>query len=273
MVKKIAGTIVTILLLMLCACGTGPNEGDLSLISTQQEIEIGDSLSQELDAELNLINNAAVVDYVDYVGQSIVSVCERSEITYYFKVVQDDTTINAFALPGGWIYIYTGLLRRLEDESELAGVLAHEISHVVARHSAEQLTQIYGYSILVSVLLGSNPGFWEELMANLLGSAGILHFSRQNEFEADSLGTYYEYLADYDPREGMLEVLEFLQELGGTSSLLGELFSTHPPASDRIAAVQRQLENFDLSDSLMVNRDRFRDMINHLGGPLEKYKK
>ncbi|MBN2543924.1 M48 family metalloprotease [bacterium] len=258
---------ISILTLIMISC---TSEGDFNLISTEQEIAIGDSLSKDLDNELDLLHNPTVVNYVDSVGQNIVSVCGRQDITYYFKVVDNDTIVNAFACPGGWIYIYTGLMRRLDDESELAGVLAHEVSHVVCRHSARQLSMNYTYYTIVSLLLGENPELWEELFVNILGTAGILHFSREYEFEADSLGNYYHYIYGYDPEEGMLDVLNLLGDLSEEPSLLGELFSTHPPASDRIERVEGQIETFNPEGFHYVNHDRYNEILGLIGGHIFK---
>lgn len=214
----------------------------INLFSTSQEVRMGRSLSLEVDRQYPILQNPELVDYVNRVGQKIVSVCDRKGITYHFKIIDDSRQVNAFALPGGYIYVYMGLLKAAENEAELAAVLGHEVGHVVARHATERLTKLYGYSFLVSLVLGENPAYWQELVANLFGTMGMLKFSRDDEFEADRLGATYIYRAGYNPKAmiGFFERLKTLRDR--EPSKLETLLSTHPPPRDRIRKVEKVIE-------------------------------
>jgi predicted Zn-dependent protease len=177
---------------------------------------------------------------VNEVGQRTASVSDRRDITYHFKVIADKKQVNAFALPGGHVYVYEGLLLQASNEAELAAVLAHETGHVVARHSMEQLSKQYGYNLLVSLILGNQPGRWSGIAANLFGTAGLLKFSRDDEYEADNLAVTYTNAAGYSPGAvadflGKLESLE-----GREPGKLETLLMTHPPTAERVARVKAE---------------------------------
>ena len=163
-------SVIAILMSLGGCATTGVNIGDFNLVSSPQEVQMGDSLSLEVESKYPMLKNETVGAYVNEVGQRIVSVCDRRDIPYYFKVVADKKQVNAFALPGGHIYVYEGLLLEASNEAQLAAVLAHEVGHVVARHAAKQLTKQYGYSLLVSLILGNQPGRWSGLAADLFGT-------------------------------------------------------------------------------------------------------
>ena len=175
--------------------------------------------------------------YGQSVGDKVVRVCDRTDIEYHFAVIEKDE-MNAFAMPGGYIYVYTGLMKDLEDEAQLAAVLAHEVGHVTARHSTERLTAIYGYQLLASLILGDDPNFWAGLVANIFSTTGMLAYSRKNEYEADRLGATYANAAGYDP-DGMVELLtKFIDTERGEPSKLEEWLSTHPPSTERMERVR-----------------------------------
>jgi predicted Zn-dependent protease len=234
--------VLVAVLMSLTGCATtGINRGDFNLISSPQEVQMGDSLSLEVESKYPLLKNAKVGAYVNEVGQRIVSICDRRDITYYFNVIADKKQVNAFALPGGHVYVYEGLLLEASNEAELAAVLAHEVGHVVARHATEQLTKQYGYSLLVSLILGNQPGRWSDLAANLFGTAGLLKFSRDDEYEADKLAVSYTNLAGYRPGAvsdflGKLEAME-----GREPGKLETLLMTHPPTSERVNRVKAEI--------------------------------
>lgn len=142
------------LFLILSCATTGPGgKKSLILIPTSTEVEIGREVSSGVESTEKLLNNQRVQNYVNDIGQKIVKVCDRRDIKYTFKVI-DKAEVNAFACPGGFIYIYTGLIKIMDNEAQLAAVLAHEVGHIVARHSVKRLQAVYGYSILMDVLLG-----------------------------------------------------------------------------------------------------------------------
>jgi len=233
--------LITVLIFLAGCAATGVNVSDFNLVSSAQEVQMGDSLSVEVEAKYPILKNEIVGAYVNEVGQRIVSVCDRRDITYYFKVIADNKQVNAFALPGGHIYVYEGLLLEASNEAQLAAVLAHEVGHVVARHSTKQLTKQYGYSLLVSLILGNQPGRWSGLAADLFGTAGLLKFSRDDEYEADRMAVIYSNAAGYSP----VAVADFLGKLqameGREPGKLESLLMTHPPTSERIGRVQAEI--------------------------------
>ena len=232
--------LVAILLILFVISGcatTGINKGQFNLITSDEEVQMGKEFSVEIEKEYSVLKNAEVTAYVQSVGDRISRISDRSDIAYHFSVIEKDE-INAFALPGGYIYIYTGLMKILDDEAQLAAVLAHEVGHVTARHSTERLTTMYGYSVLAGMILGDDPNFWAGLAANLFSTTGMLAYSRSNEYEADKLGTTYASAAGYDP-DGMVELLaKFIDTERGEPSKLEEWLSTHPPSTERMSRVR-----------------------------------
>jgi len=236
--------IVLVLLLALVGCvTTGPKgKKSLILISTSQEVDIGKQVAADVESKEKVLDDATVQSYVNQVGQKVVSVCDRKGLTYYFKVLDNDE-INAFACPGGFIYVYKGLLKTMDNEAQLAGVLGHEVSHVVARHSVKKLQQIYGVSLLIQVALGKKSESVQKVVA-AAASVVLMGYGRDNEFEADEYGTLYEYRANRNPN-GMSQLLgKFKSMEKNPPGTLEKLLSTHPPASDRIARVNAQVAGF-----------------------------
>jgi len=234
MLRRIA---LVLLLVMLAGCvTTGPKgKKSLILISTGEEVAIGKQVAADVESKERVLSDPTVQSYVNKVGQNLVKVCDRRDLNYTFKVLDSDE-INAFACPGGFIYIYKGLMRTMDNEAQLAGVLGHEIGHVVARHSVKKLQQIYGVSLLIQVALGDKSETVQQLVG---GAAGVilLGYGRDNEFEADEYGTLYEGKAGHNP-QGMSQLLGKFKALEqNPPNSLEKLLSTHPPTSDRIARV------------------------------------
>jgi predicted Zn-dependent protease len=173
--------------------------------------------------------------------------------------------INAFACPGGFIYIYTGLLKTMDNEAQLAGVLAHEIGHVVARHSVKRLQQVLGIQVLLSIALGESS----EITQKAIGTGFVLilqGYSRQNEFEADYNGAYYMTTAGYHPR-GMIQLFEKFKEMekGRKDTALDQLLASHPPTADRIAKVEEHIRSFNLADrELAFGEKEYQNIKSHL---------
>lgn len=232
----VAAGLCTAFLLSGCAT-TGINKGQINIIGTDEEVQMGHELSTEVEKEFKIYRNAEVAAYVQSVGDKVVRVCDRRDIEYHFAVIEKDE-LNAFAMPGGYIYIYSGLMKDLDDEAQLAAVLAHEVGHVTARHSTERLTAIYGYQLLASLVLGEDPSFWAGLVADIFSTTGMLAYSRKNEYEADRLGATYASTAGYSPG-GMTDLLGKLNAMQQREpSKLEELLATHPPTSERLSRVK-----------------------------------
>jgi len=230
--------LAAVLLLIACAT-TGINRFQPNLFTEEQEIELGKRFSREVQKQYPLYTDAQVTAYLSRIGQRIVRVSDWPDLPFSFYVILDTAQVNAFALPGGHVYVYTALIREAESEAELAGVLAHEIAHVTARHATERLTLMYGYEFALQLLLGENPSELSRLVANLFATGGLLAYSRKNELEADRLGVAYLMRAGYNPR-GFLTFLQKLQRLAQRKPSRIEIwFSTHPDTEERIRRVQK----------------------------------
>ena len=224
--------------LVAAGCATtGINKGQFNIVSSAEEVEMGRQFTAEVEKEYTIYNNAAVTSYVQGVGNRIAKVSDRTDIEYRFAVIDKDE-MNAFALPGGFVYVYTGLMKQMNDESQLAAVIAHEVGHVTARHSAERLSKMYGYQIVAGLVLGKDPGAYTQLFSNIFSTAGFLYFGRQNEYEADRLGAKYLNAAGYEVG-GMIELMEKLKSLESREpAKFEEWLSTHPPSGERLSQMR-----------------------------------
>lgn len=213
----------------------------LSNLSPQQEVEIGRQINDQLVAQrIRILQNPAVNQYVNQIGQRLVAQSSRSDIPYTFQVV-NDRSVNAFATMGGFVYLNRGLLLLAENEAELASVMAHEIGHIAGRHAVEQMRK----TAIASGLVGAAG-----LDRNTAASIGVeLAFrrpnSRKDEFEADSLGLEMLRQAGYAP-SAMVSFMTKLLRDGSVPSFL----STHPATSDRIARLQPTIRAADFGDGL-----------------------
>lgn len=232
------------------------------LITTEQEIALGSVAADEVEANNKLLSGE-IADYINEVGQKIALVCGRNDLKYHYKVIDSDT-INAFALPGGFIYVYKGLLNRLGTESQLAAVLGHETGHVSAKHGAKKFQDAFGIVLLTQVIF-SGKGASEELKRDILQFAlnlGLQGYGRGNEFEADKLGAIYSYKAGYNPK-GVEDVLMILKNVEGRDpSKLEAFLASHPPTSERLELVRKQLKNMPQEAlEVKINEERYKQKV------------
>lgn len=236
MYKRSTYLALALATLVTMGCGSaGGGGGDFNLISLEEEWQLGQQLSQDIAKQVRFNNDPAVNAYVRNMGQRIVQNAPApfNQLPWNFYVVQDPS-INAFAIPGGHVYVHTGLIANADNAAELAGVIGHEISHVVARHSTEQISRQYGLSALASIVLGQNPGVLQQIAAQIVAGGTLARFSREAEREADRLGIQAMASAGYDPR-GMASMFEeLLEHRKGQPSRVEQFFSTHPLTEDRI---------------------------------------
>ena len=240
-----------LLFFAVIGCAVNPVTGkrEVMLISDAQEIELGKNADPDIRWQFGgAYRDDQLSAYVNSVGQRAAAVSHRAKIPYHFTVV-DSSVANAFALPGGYIYITRGLLIRLGNEAQLASVLGHEIGHVTARHGAKRLTSILGFNLTLAIVDqvasgGKNYQRWRGVIrtASSVAFATVsLGYSRKDEFQADELGASYAQKAGYDP-EGMVQLLEVLKSMhDGEPSSVEEFFSSHPRSSSRIEAVNKQI--------------------------------
>jgi beta-barrel assembly-enhancing protease len=211
-------------------------------LTPEQEIALGRQLAPQMAAQLGGLSQSDRRDLVKRVGDKIVaqSSASRSPYKYSFHLLADRKTVNAFALPGGQIFVTEALLSLLEREDELAGVLGHEVGHVLARHSAERLAkQQLTQSLIGAVAVGSGSYDTAQL-AQLAGSLINMKYGREDELEADSLGLRLSREAGYDPR-AMISVMQKLEKASG-GGRQPEFASTHPSPGNRIQRIKEQLD-------------------------------
>ena len=184
--------ILVLVMLGLIGCSTNPVTGrkDFTLINTEQELAMGAQAHQSIMKQKKPLNNANIQGYVNNIGQQLAKQSHRKDLKYTFTVL-DDPSVNAFALPGGYVYVTTGIMSYLNSEGELAGVLGHEIGHVTAKHGVKQQSASVASSVLLSVLAKQAGGSGDEL--GNLNKAILSGYGRDHELQADRLGA--EYLA------------------------------------------------------------------------------
>lgn len=229
--SRLAISIVTVF--TLSCGGSGSN---FNLISVEEEWQLGNQLAADVARQMPVERDA----YVTSLGQRLASQTPMGNLPWNFYIVRNNE-INAFAIPGGHVYIHTGLINAAENASELAGVMAHEISHVVARHTTEQISRQYGLSTLAGIILGQNPAVYQQLLAQILAGGALARFSRAAEREADHLGIRSMNQAGYNP-DGMVTMFQkLLSRERSQPGAVEKFFSTHPLTADRIRDVQNEI--------------------------------
>lgn len=222
-----------------------------NLFSLKDDVKLGEDLDKEIKsmpAEYPMLQGyPEVAQYVNNMGKYIVNkspeIKYKNEFPYNFQVI-DDSIVNAFCTPGGYIYVYTGLMRFIDNEATLAGVIAHEIAHAECRHTTQRLTSYYGVSVLMSIVLGNNPGTVEQILANLFTGIGFLAYSRADETESDDYSIKYLSSTKYFPgaiRFFFDKIIKEQAARGSTPGDLDRLLSTHPLPQDRVDNVYEQL--------------------------------
>ena len=208
------------------------------------DLALGKGLAQEVERQAKIIDDPIIAEYVNRVGQNIVRNSD-AQVPFVIKVVEDDS-VNAFALPGGFFFVNTGLILKAQTEAELAGVMSHEIAHVAARHGTRQDTkgQIASYATLPMIFMGGGwAAYGMRQAAQVLIPLGFLKFSRAYEEEADNLGLQYMYKTGYDP-VAFVDFFEKIQAMEKTKKgTISQFFSTHPLTDSRITNAQKNIQN------------------------------
>ncbi|MDX5418165.1 MAG: M48 family metalloprotease [Hymenobacteraceae bacterium] len=251
--------LVSMLLLSSC------EDNDGVIFSTQDDIKLGQQVSHEVDstyrAKGQLLErnsaNAQAYQSLDRIVNRVLNsgnVKYKTEFPWTVKIIKDDHTLNAFATPGGYIYVFTGLIKYLNDEDHFAGVIAHEIAHADKRHSVKQLQRDYGIAILLSVALGNNPGTLQQIAGQLTGTLAGLKFSRDAETEADEASVSYLSGTEYyacDGAAGFFIKMEQESQQGTPP----EFLSTHPSPGNRIQHIQQLAQERGCSTASAPDND------------------
>ena len=266
-------TVTTVLALILifhlggCSLNTVGQVGnslleavsDVNIFTDAEEQQIGKAFAEQHAREVKFYTDPVVTNYINNLGQTLVRHSKRSNIPYTFKVV-DTNDINAYAVPGGYIYLNLGLIRAVQTESELAFVIGHEIGHIVGQHSMKRLTQAYGIEILKQIVLDEDSSEAKKLIADILAAGWLFKYSRDNERESDVYGVQNVYDVGIAP-EGGIRFFETLQKLQRREpSKLEQLLSTHPVHSERIANVRKQINGLPRKSGLRNDSSRFQQI-------------
>jgi predicted Zn-dependent protease len=218
------------------------NKRSIQFSSIESDVRVGKQAAAEVEREVQLINDPVVTEYINRLGQNIVRNSDATQFTFTFKVVDSDE-VNAFALPGGFSYVNSGLILAADDEAELVGVMAHEIAHVAARHASEnnsKATLLQIAMIPAVILTGGVAGTAIQQVGQIALPVQMFKFSRGAEKEADFLGLEYMYLSGYDPAA----TISFFEKLQAkeSSRKVNSLFASHPPTPDRVELEKKHIE-------------------------------
>jgi predicted Zn-dependent protease len=256
------------------AIGERDVDGSVNFYSIDKEIALGKQLADEVDRTAKVVDDPLVAEYINRLGQNLARNSD-GKVPFSFKVV-DDPAVNAFALPGGFLFVHTGLILQAETEGELAGVLAHEIAHVAARHGTRQATrgQLANLATIPLIFMGGWTGFGVRQAASLAIPMGFLQFSRKFEAEADFLGLQYLYASGYDP----ISFVDFFERLQAMEKRkpgsLASVFRSHPMTDDRIESAQKEIERIlPAKAEYVVSSSEFldvRDRLSYLLSPAAK---
>jgi beta-barrel assembly-enhancing protease len=240
-------------------------------VTTQQEVAMGADYAAQINRQLPLVNDAATVRYINELGRSIAARADQRGIPYNFYIVNSDA-VNAFAVPGGHIYLNRGLIERASNVSEVSGVLAHEIAHVVQRHGIEQWrraqTAEMGLQVLYGVLLGRQPGAVEGAAIQVGGTAVFAGYSREAERDADREAVNYLVASGISPN-GLVTFFEKLMELQQREpGQVEQWFATHPTTRERIELTRQMIDQTPgaRAPGLATNTQAFQNFRTRLAG-------
>jgi len=263
--KKVIVLLISLLALITGCATSGYNKGQFNLYSIEEEKRMGDDFAKQLLSEYQkrgrVYDDPETNRYINQLGQKLVSYAPDNKFEFHFYVLKMKS-VNAFAVPGGHIFVFTGLINYCENEAELAGVIAHEIGHVVARHGTEQMSKQLVASVASSIVVaglglsGVDPNI-AQLALNVANTGIFLAYSRENETEADEIGARTVYKAGYHP-EGMKNFFDRLHKKVGDMSDLEVFMSTHPDPGDREKHIKNLIKELGPTDSLKWDSREFR---------------
>lgn len=246
----------SLLCIPLIFAGCKKGEG-LNIFTIQDDVTLGQQTKAEIEANpsefpiMNRSSHAAAYQYIEALRDDILDggkITYKDEFPWEVYIIDDDNVQNAFCTPGGYIYIYTGLIKYLDDKSSLAGVMGHEMAHADKRHSTEQLTKRYGVQVLLDVLLGDNQNLMTQIASELIG----LKFSRNDETEADTYSVNYLCPTKYEA-DGAANFFQKIIDQG--SSAPPAFLSTHPSPDNRVENIRNQAEDMNCTSTIPPNEN------------------
>lgn len=242
-------SLIAVITVTISACGTAGS--GFNLISIEEEWALGQRLAADIERQMPIVRDSAINAYVNRVGQQLVAQTEMANLPWNFHVVANPE-VNAFNIPGGHVYVTTGLIEAADNVSEFTGVMAHEIAHGVERHATEQMSRQYGLGILAGLALGQNPQVYQQILAQVLGAGTLARFGREAERESDMLGTQYMYRAGYDPRGMVTMFEELLRRRERAPGAVDRFFASHPLTEERIENVEREIARLPRTGALVA---------------------
>lgn len=231
---------------LFTGCSENSDDNTINIFSVDDDIALGKQVDAEIASNpqeyplLDSATNATAYAHLYRVRNTLLAsgkVFYASRFQWRCRIIKNDTVVNAFCVPGGNMYFYTGLIKLLDNEAQFAGVMAHEMAHADRRHSTDQLTKAYGIQILLGIILGNNASTLEQLVADLAGGLGTLAFSRANEYEADEYAVKFTYPTEYDAAS----LGDFFTKLEGQSQT-PTFLSTHPSPEDRLEKINEHFQ-------------------------------
>jgi len=263
--KKIKFTLIFVLFISIFGTSCDKDK-KFNLFSVDDDIQFGMQFDQEIrnSGQFNILSENQYAEAYSMINNYKNELLKTGKVNYAnqfnwtVRIIKDDATVNAFAVPGGYMYFYTGLIKTLDNEAEFIGVMAHEMAHVACRHSTSQLTKAYGLDLLFSLLLGGKSNQWVELAAGLATGMLELKFSRTDEVEADKYAVIYTYPTEWDARG----VADFFKKMESQTHI-PTFLSTHPADADRISNVNSTWKSLGGKQG-DYNKPRYNQFINSL---------
>jgi len=246
------------IIIIISNCQKDPSNKTINIFSIEDDKKLGLQVKQEIERDTvnyKILNETKYPEAYSHINRIVTNILNSGKVFYKndfaweTKILVDDSTLNAFCVPGGYLYIYTGLIKYLDSEDQVAGVMAHEIAHADRRHATEILTKQYGISVLLEVVLGKNQGLLSEIGSSLL----TLSFSRENEYEADEYSVKYLCPTEYNSAgaAAFFEKLLAANQVGHTPAFL----STHPDPGNRVEKIKELKTSFNCQgDSTFTQR-------------------
>jgi predicted Zn-dependent protease len=240
--RRLVLSLVVPLFLVSCGSGGGLGGG----MSIEQEWQLGEQLAAQVAQQVRVDTDPRATAYIRAIGARLHRASSQANLPYNFHIVDDDD-VNAFAIPGGHVYVTRGLIRQADRVNMLAAVMAHEISHITQRHSIQQMQQAETINVIGTILLGQNPGALAQIAAQIAAGGAMARFSREDEREADRVGLQLMAAAGYNP-QGALDMFQKLASLEQSSpGRVASFFSSHPGTQDRINDISGRLRGMQLT--------------------------